>query len=437
MTERPDEEEDLNTLTRKGRFLGYGVLLAFVVGFGGWAAVSQLSSAALAPGVVSPDGARKTVQHYEGGIVNRIHVKQGDKVKPGDVLVTLADTRARSDYSESYERFVYLAAHAARLEAEAAGAKEIVFPEAIQTDEPVTEKARAAQQSLFRSRREALASRENILRSRKQQLTEEITGLRETIAAQRQELGFIEKEIDSTQTLYEKGLAPLPRLLALQRAKAEIDGEIATNKASIARRQNEIGETDIQIVTSRADFRKEVDEELSRVRTALSEVQSRLPSREDALTRTTVTAPIGGTVMNVRVNTEAGGVVRPGEPIVDIVPEGTDPIIDARVSPLDIDNVHPGMLAKVVLPAYRQRNLPIIHGELTSISADRLVDEKTGESYFLAKVKVNQEDLVDNPEVQLMAGMPAEVMLVTGERSFLDYLLKPFSDSILKAFREN
>lgn len=437
MTERPDEEEDLNTLTRKGRFLGYGVLLAFVVGFGGWAAVSQLSSAALAPGVVSPDGARKTVQHYEGGIVNRIHVKQGDKVKPGDVLVTLADTRARSDYSESYERFVYLAAHAARLEAEAAGAKEIVFPEAIQTDEPVTEKARAAQQSLFRSRREALASRENILRSRKQQLTEEITGLRETIAAQRQELGFIEKEISSTQTLYEKGLAPLPRLLALQRAKAEIDGEIATNKASIARRQNEIGETDIQIVTSRADFRKEVDEELSRVRTALSEVQSRLPSREDALTRTTVTAPIGGTVMNVRVNTEAGGVVRPGEPIVDIVPEGTDPIIDARVSPLDIDNVHPGMLAKVVLPAYRQRNLPIIHGELTSISADRLVDEKTGESYFLAKVKVNQEDLVDNPEVQLMAGMPAEVMLVTGERSFLDYLLKPFSDSILKAFREN
>lgn len=437
MTERPDEEEDLNTLTRKGRFLGYGVLLAFVVGFGGWAAVSQLSSAALAPGVVSPDGARKTVQHYEGGIVNRIHVKQGDKVKPGDVLVTLADTRARSDYSESYERFVYLAAHAARLEAEAAGAKEIVFPQAILTDEPVTVKARAAQESLFRSRREALASRENILGSRKQQLAEEITGLRETIAAQRQELGFIEKEIGSTQTLYDKGLAPLPRLLALQRAKAEIDGEIATNKASIARRQNEIGETDIQIVTSRADFRKEVDEELSRVRTALSEVQSRLPSREDALTRTTITAPIAGTVMNVRVNTESGGVVRPGEPIVDIVPEGTDPIIDARVSPLDIDNVHPGMLAKVVLPAYRQRNLPIIHGELTSISADRLVDEKTGESYFLAKVKVNQEDLVDNPEVQLMAGMPAEVMLVTGERSFLDYLLKPFSDSILKAFREN
>ena len=173
------------------------------------------------------------------------------------------------------------------------------------------------------------------------------------------------------------------------------------------------------------------------MRTDLAAVRAQLPSREDVLTRTVVTAPLSGTVMNVRVTT-ATGVIKPGEPLLDIVPSEGRLVIDARIRPTDMDTVHAGQAARVLFPAYGQRNLPEIFGRLRSVSADRLTDERTGEAYFLAKVDVEPAELERlAPEIELSPGMPTDVMILTGERSLMDYLVRPFVESVTKSFRES
>ena len=260
--------------------------------------------------------------------------------------------------------------------------------------------------------------------------------MREMIAAQDEQLALLEQEVEGARTLYEEGLERLPRLLALRRAKAEIDGQKAANRAQIARKGQEIGETRMQVLTMRDEAAERVNEELTKVRGGLAELRSQLASRKDVLTRTVVRAPIAGTVMNVRVTTESG-VLRPGEPILEIVPVDGKLIIDARVKPNDIDSVRPGLEARVLLTGYRQRTLPQIGGVLRSISADSLVEDRSGNSYYLAKVEVDPDDLAQLQDVRLIPGMPADVMILNGEQTFLDYILRPLTDSVTRSFRES
>jgi HlyD family type I secretion membrane fusion protein len=192
----------------------------------------------------------------------------------------------------------------------------------------------------------------------------------------------------------------------------------------------------MQLLTMRQEDKERVNEELTKVRAGLAELRSQFPSRADILSRTVIAAPITGTIMNVRVTTESG-VVGPGQPLLDIVPVEAKLIVDARVKPIDIDTVHPGMKARVLLTAYRQRNLLQIYGSLRSISADRLIDDRSGEAYFLAKVEVDRAELARLKDVRLLPGMPAEVMILTGERTLLDYLLREFTESVTKSFRES
>jgi HlyD family type I secretion membrane fusion protein len=295
----------------------------------------------------------------------------------------------------------------------------------------------SAQRRLFASRRATLKGREQILRQQILQLEAEIDGLHEVIAAHAEQLALIRQEIEGVQTLYEKGLSRLPKLLELKRAQADVRADRATNRAQIARYQRAIGETRLQLLTMREQLQEQIAEELSQVRTDLAAVRSQLPSREDVLTRTVVTAPMAGTVMNVRVTTTTG-VVEPGEPLLDLVPDPAQLVIDARVKPTDMDTVHAGQAARVLFPAYGQRNLPQIFGQLRSISADRVADERTGEPYFLAKVEIAPAELARvAPDVALSPGMPADVMIVTGEQTLLDYLVRPFVESVTKSFRES
>lgn len=431
----------LPALTRGARILGTTVALLFFGVLGVWAWYAPLSSAALAPGVVSPDGSRKTVQHLEGGIIQRIHVREGETVAAGDTLITLENVRALARLDELRERMIFLLATEARLLTEAQEGEliQFVFPDdVLATSEHQVEIAKRGQQQLFESRRETQISRARILGKRIDQLNEEIAGLREVILAQNEQLSLVAQELDATKELYEQGLQRLSPLLALQRQEADLKANRASNRAGIARLEQQIGETDLQLHAIRQQAQEEVSEELSRVRTELATIRSQIPERTDALLRTTVIAPIAGQVLNIRVTTEAGGILRPGGEILDIVPDDARMIIDARVSPQDIDTVFPGMRAQVLLTAYAQRNLPRIHGNLRSVSADRLIDERTGEPYFLAKVFVDAEELEAlTDQVELMVGMPADVMILTGERTMLDYLLKPFADSIRGSFRES
>jgi HlyD family type I secretion membrane fusion protein len=431
------EAASLARLTRRPRALGYAALVVLCGGFGTWAWIAPLASAAIAPGVVSPDGSRKTVQHFEGGIIRGIHVREGDPVVAGQPLVTLEDTQARALYEELRERYVHLLAAESRLVAEQTGAGEVQLPANLTTlGSREARRAIEGQADLLRSRRATLLGREQILGQRVKQLDEENVGLAEMIAAQDLQLALIEQEIGGVQELYDKGLERLPRLLELQRAQAAIRAEQAGNRAQIARNGQEIGETEMQLLTMRQEDKERVNEELTTVRTALAELRTQLPSREDVLSRTLILAPLSGIAMNLQITTESG-VLTPGQPILDIVPAEAKLIIDARVKPIDIDTVEQGMQARIMLPAYRQRNLPQIHGTVRSISADRLIEDRSGEAYFLAKVEVDAAELARLDDVRLSPGMPAEVMVLTGEYTLLDYLLRPLLDSVTKSFREN
>jgi HlyD family type I secretion membrane fusion protein len=417
--------------------LGWTTILV-VFGLGGTlAAAVPLAGAAVAPGFVSPDGNRKTVQHLEGGIVQGIHVREGDIVQSGAQLITLEDTQARANMAEVRERLVHFLALESRLFAEQTGADRVTSPPAT----PLIDAAALAhsvrgQQDLFVSRRDTRAGRERILGQRILQLREESDGLREVIRSQDDQIALIRREIVTVQDMVNRGLERVPRLLALQRSQAELTGARASNFARIAKNKQAVGETEMELLTMRQQEREKVNEEMSTVRAELATLRSKLPARTDILDRTVVLAPIGGTVMNVRVTTVAG-VVRPGEPLLEIVPQNAALIVDARVKPIDVDVVRPGMAAKVVFSAFAQRNLPQIQGRLRSISADRMTDERTGESYFIAKVEVDTRELeAVGPALQVVSGMPAEVFILTGERTALDYLVRPFLESITKSFRE-
>ncbi|QOF74509.1 HlyD family type I secretion periplasmic adaptor subunit (plasmid) [Aminobacter sp. SR38] len=428
---------DLKSRTRSARLLGYLSAAIFVGGFGVWSAMAMIASAVVAQGVVSPEGYRRTVQHLEGGIINAILVKEGDKVTAGQVLISMKATDAQGRFDELDERYVHLLAIEARLAAELVGATEIIFPEELAAREGKdTEQLKAGEQELLQSRLASREGRERILQQRRRQIEEEITGLNEVMVAQNEQLALIDREIQSAQALYKKGLERLPRVLAMQRAQADIRANQAANRAQVARNQQQIGETEMQLLNLRQQDREAVNEELTKIRGGLAEVRSQLPWRQDVLARTTVVAPISGTVINLRVTTESG-VIASGQPILDIVPSEPNMIIDSRIKPSDIDMLHPDMLARVVLSAYPQRHLPQIHGLLTSVSADRFTDERTGEPYFLAKVKVDAVELGKLHGVRLSPGMPAEVMILTGEHTLFDYMLAPLRDSLNRGMREN
>lgn len=437
--QRTARERSLARETRGPKLIGYAIAILFFGGFGTWSAVAGLSGATIAPGIISPDGSRKTIQHLEGGIVKTIHVREGDAVRSGEPLVTLQDTRALAQYEELKERQIFLKALEARLLAEQLGADIIEFPEEIFRDaSPTSKSAVESQRALFESRQEVQAVRERILGQRVAQLDEEIAGLVEVIAAQDEQLDLVAQELESTLQLYDKGLTPLPKVLAIRRESAQIRGEQASNRAAIARNRQAIGETQIQQVATRQQRQEAASDELTKVRAELAGINSQMPERIDTLFRTTIFAPVSGRVMNVLVTTEAGGVIGPGEPILDIVSDDAELVVDARVRPQDIDNVHVGMKARVLLTAFNQRHLPQLFGEVRSVSADRLVDERTGQPFFLAKISVLPEeiDALGN-DIDLVSGMPAEVMIISGERTFFDLMVEPISESVRRSFRDD
>lgn len=417
--------------------------LVIGLGLGGfflWAAAAPLAGAAIARGVISPDGSRRTVQHLEGGIIQRILVEDGSAVQAGDPLIVLEDVQARTGHDVLRTRFHTLAAAQARLLAEQAGATDIRFPDWLieTTGEDATAlEAMVAQRQLFRTRGQGLADRRGILAQRIAQLREEIAGLEAQIVADGRQITLIAEEIEGLDQLYRKGLTPKTRLLALQRAQSDIEGDRAERRARIARAHQAIGETELQIIAQGTALLDQANEELSRVQAELAEVEQRLAASRDVLARTLIKAPAAGTVVELRFHTP-GGVIRPGEPVLDIVPDDEELLVDARLSPLDIDVVAAGLPAQIILPAFKQRHLPRIEGRVRRISADAIVDPHSGERYFEARIEIDPAQLVAlEPAVELSAGMPAEVYITIAERTMLDYLLQPVFDSLRRAFRES
>ena len=427
----------LDDSARGPMIVGAAIMAAFFVGLGGWAAFAPLNSAAVAPAVVKVEGNRKSVQHLEGGIVKELRVREGDKVASDQTLILLDDTQARAAvdvYSKQYDE---LTAQEARLIAERDGAAAVQFPQALiaRRAEPDVAAIIAGQTNLFKSRRTTLTGTVDVLRKKISQTQEQIVGLEGQAAAYKRQLQSTHNENNGLRDLFKKGYVPRQRMLELERSEAALEGQIAEVSANILRARQSIEEVNVQIVQAQSDRLAQVANDLRDVQVKLLEIGPKVSSAKETLRRTEIRSPYAGVVVGLTAFS-VGGVISPGEKIMDVVPEKGGLIVEATVAPEDVKDLHVGMRAEVHLTAYKQRTVPIIHGKVLQVSADRLTDTKTGTGYYLAQVKVDEQELAELKDVRLAPGMPALVMIPTGERSALDYLLRPLTDSLRKSFRE-
>jgi epimerase transport system membrane fusion protein len=420
------------------RWVGIGILLAGVGGFGAWAALAPIDSAAVAPGVVTVELNRKTVQHLEGGIVREILVREGDRVAPGDLLVRLDDTQALAQ--REIVRSQYLAGRAleARLVAERDGYREVVFPDDLlaAVDDPRVTEAIAGQQQVFAARAKTLSGETEVLAQRIEQLNEQIRGLEALSASKISRIASYQTEIKDFQKLFDKGLTDRLRLREMERLAAELEGERAEHQAAVAAARVKIGETRLEMVQLQRRQQTEVTQELRDVQAKLFDLRERMRALEDTVARTEVKAPVGGAVVGLAVHT-VGGVVNPGGRILDIVPQDDRLIVEAHVSPNDADRVSSRLEAQLRFSAFNLRTTPTVAGRVVTVSGDRIADPATKESYYLARIEVTREGIEDLRGLSLLPGMPVDVMIKTGERTFFEYLLKPLTDRVAKAFRED
>lgn len=416
---------------------GLIIIVIFFGLFWLWAVMAPLETAALASGKIVASTNRKTIQHLEGGIVRKLYVHEGSEVKAGDPLIKLDDTHVRTKHEILSSQSIELYAKKARLIAQRDNLAEIQFPEILMDKRqlPDVESAMAAEQAIFEHDKKSFADNMAILKKRVGQLEDQIDGLKSQLAANEKQYGFIEKEIGAMKSLDEKSYIEKPRLWALEREAAKLHGKRGELLASIAERHQKISETEQQMVTLRNQTREEILDDLAHTNHTLSTTVGNLKTHQDILKRTLIVAPQNGKVVNLKEHT-LGGVIGPGEEVMDIVPSDDALVVAARISPLDIDIVHKGMMAKVKLIAYKQRSMPAVDGVVTAVSADSFYDSQTNTSYYRAQIDISAEQLKKLEGVRLYPGMPVEVMVIVDRRTTWQYLIAPIKESYNKAFRE-
>lgn len=434
---------DATSLGRRARgplVLGSVTVLLFFGAFGAWATLAPLAGGAIAEGSISPEGSRRTVQHFEGGIVAEILVRDGDLVEAGDPLLVFEDVAARSRVDMLLSQRWAHQANLARLAAEDRGHEAIAFPEemlALRPRQPNIATLIVSQEEMLRTRRARLAAEKRMLRERIHQIDEETRGLAAQVESADRQLAIIAEEIADKSLLVERNLMPKPQLLALQRLEAEILGDRGEYEAQIARAKQQISETELQLATLDAEQAeanaKERDERLA----ALAEIDEELTASNDVLRRTVLPAPITGRVLDLRFKTR-GGVVGAGEPVLELVPVDEELIVEAQVSPQDIDVVHPGLEAKVRLLAFSNRTTPEVTGVVRSVSADIMTAEDGSAAYYLARIEVDRGEFLKTigEDTDVVPGMPAQVLIISEHRTLLNYLTKPITDAFNRSFRE-
>lgn len=416
---------------------GYVAVALLLIGLGGWSAVANITGAVIALGSVGVEGKPKTVQHLEGGIVGAIYVKAGDYVMAGQDLVRLDDTLLKANLAIIENRLFEAVAREARLEAERDGAENLAAPKeftALPLDNPLLT-VLEGQRKFFEARRATREGELAQLKERVVQLNDEIDGLLALKASNARQRELIAQELDGLRILFDKGHVSNTRLLALEREQARLEGEIGEQTAAVARTRNAIAETRLEMLQVTRDFREQVLGDLSETAALAKELREQRISALDQLKRIDITAPVSGIIHDLNIHT-IGGVVMPAAPIMQIVPIEERLVIEARILPTDIDQVRASQRAKIRFSAFSQRTTPEVNATVTRVAPDRLVDEMTGEVYYAVTLKVADVELATLSEFDLHPGMPAEVYIATGERVALSYLLKPLSDQMNRAFRE-
>jgi len=419
------------------RIIGLIVLLSTLGIFGIWACWAPIDGAALAPGFVAVKSHKKTVQHLDGGIVSQLLVKNGDIVEEGDLLLTLDGTENKAQLEIARGQFITLAAQVARLEAERDGKSAIVYPEPLNdaADLRITE-AKRTENQLFVARKNAHEGEMAVLTQRVGQLNSKIDGLKGQRSSKQDLVASYSEEARDLKELLAEGFADKQRLRDTERNYMLNKGEISALTSEIAASQIQIGETKLEILQLEKKFQEDVSTKLSEAQTDLYDVTQRMSATKDKVVRIDIKAPVSGRVMGMEMHT-VGGVILPGHPILDIVPQKEELIVDAQVSPLDIDRVSIGLVAEVRFTAFKQALTPVIEGRMIGLSADRLIEEKTGTPYYQAEIELTPESYQKMAHLELVPGMPVEVLIKTGERTVFEYLTKPISNAFARSFIED
>ena len=424
---------------------GFALVLVVFGGFGAWAALAPLQSASLAPGVITVEHYRKTVQHLEGGIIRSLAVQDGDSVQHDQVLATLDDTQSRAQLEVLRGQLYSRTAQEARLAAQRDGLPAVHYPPDLlaHRDDPRVQDALRLQDQTFAVRRVASDGERAVYRRQIEQLRAKVKGLHTQMVNRDRLVESYRGELADFKSLLKEGFTEKQKVEELDRALAQSEGQRGQLLSDIAASELHMAEIELKILQVQKDLQRDVAKELSTVQDELFQLREKVQSLESLVNRTIIKAPVSGMVLGLAVHT-IGAVLPPGGRLLDIVPQHQKLIIEAQVAPIDIDRVTVGQVAEVRFSAFKTRDVPMIMGTLISLSADRLVrdtkESTSGETaYYLARVAVSPKGLeaLSSANLELVPGMPAEVLIKTGARTLVQYLMKPLTDSFTHAFLED
>ena len=426
-------KSDISRTVRFGALL----LLAGLLGFLLWAVLAPLDAGVPAPGVVMVDTKRKTIQHLTGGLIEKVAVREGQEVTAGDLLIKLNDAQARADFEGVRQRYLSLRALEDRLVAEQAGLPAVVFHADVVAgkDDPLINQHLRIQEQLLVSRRQALKSELAAIGEAQQAQEEAAKGYAAQLVSRGQQSAYIREERDGLRDLVKEGYAPRNKLLELERLAAELDATTSDLRANLARAKRSAAELSLRKIQREQEYRKEVDTQLAEVRREVSADEIRYKAAREALERTEIRAPVSGAVIGIATQT-VGGVIPAATRIMDVVPRDEALMLEAHIPPQLIDRVKVGQFADVRFSNFSQAPQLVVEGRLESLSADLLTDPVTNMSYFLGRIAVTPAGLQTLGPHRLQPGMPVEIVIKTGERSLLEYLLHPLTRRLAQSMKE-
>lgn len=411
---------------------GLGLIFVVFILIGGWMAFAPLASSSVASGKVSADFGKKTIQHLEGGIVEAIYVKDGDSVKKDQVLIKLSDVQIKAQLDILRAQYQDAIALFSRLKAQRDGSANIEFSREL-TDENVIKN----QKNIFISTNKSIEDETAITNNRIVQLQSQIDGLSSLVNSKQNRLKSISEETLEWEDLYKQRLVDKLKIRELQREQNMVEGDLANTKSEIAKLKEQINEVKTQKLLREKEFKNETLQKFVEAETRISDLKSKIIANEDVLSRTTITSPIDGTILGLNLYT-VGGVISPGKPLLEVIPQDAKLLVIAKVQTTDIDKVRIGLLADIMFPAFNIQQAHPIEGKVIHVSADAFMDEASKMPYYEAKIEVTKDGmrLLKEYDFVLVSGMPADVMIKIGDRTALSYLVKPFTDMLDRSFNE-
>jgi HlyD family type I secretion membrane fusion protein len=431
-------DPDIERRMKRPMVVGSAIVGIFVIGILIWAAVAPLTGAVLAPGIVKVEANRKTIRHRSGGTVKAIPVHEGQHVAKGQVLLVMDEVQSRSNVEVLQSAVDAFEAQMARFQAESSGKRSVEFPPDLMAriNEPAVAQLMRDQQFLFQTRLQFFESQNDVLEQRVQQADAQIAGVKAQIDANNQSIDLTKQELAGYQTLFEKGYAPKTLILRYQRSLADLAGRKGSLLSDLTRLSEQKGETRLQIVSQKEQRVSQAAEGLRQMQAGFADASPKLTAARQTLDDSVIRSPVDGYVLDLTQFT-VGGVLGAGEMVMAIVPANAPLIVSARLKPTDIDDVHAGMKARVRLTAFNYRKVSPVEATVTNVSADQLVDEKSGNGYFRADLKIDPKELAKLPKgAKITPGMPAQVMITTGKRTVLSYIISPLTDTLRDAMRD-